>query len=191
LVSVVEGVSKQRYISAKQGDTIAFTLTNAAAFALHGGTNHFRKGLQVTVTPPADEGPPRIRTLNDSIPDSLVVNEVIHYFESGLNRSSRYEVELLNPFTDSNVDLRYLQILDAVPQSAAEPGASASSRPSVKQALRPGAVAGIVVGLAALNVDSPSDLQLGGYRLLLCYSCWIAFIFVPSKETAVTTGNCN
>jgi hypothetical protein len=109
-------MTPQRYISGKQGDTITFTLTNATAFTLHGGTNKARRGFQITVKPPANEGPSRVRLMNDSIPDNLVVNDVIHYFESGLNRNSRYEVEILNPILDSAVDLRYLEIFDAPPQ---------------------------------------------------------------------------
>ena len=113
----MEGVSKGRYVSSKEGDTITFTLTNATAFALHGATDEHRRGVQVTVTPPAIEGPPRGRLLNDGAPlNNTIIPEVIHYLESGLNRTSQYDIEVLNPFADNIIDLRYLQILDAVPQ---------------------------------------------------------------------------
>jgi hypothetical protein len=113
---IIVDVYKQRYISQRRGDTITFALTNATAFALHGATKANRKGMQVTVTPPATEGPPRVRMLNDSIPEELFVLEVVHYFESGLNHDSQYQVEILNPFMDNTIDLRYLQIFNAVPQ---------------------------------------------------------------------------
>jgi hypothetical protein len=100
-----------------QGDVITFNLTNATAFVLHGSTNNYRVGgIQVTVTPPETEGPPRVRIVNDSIPlYGSIEPEVMHYFESGLNRDSQYEVEIRNPSAGNVVDLTYLQILDAVP----------------------------------------------------------------------------
>lgn len=103
-----------RYLSGTQGDTLSFTLANASAFVLSGFTRPNRRAIQVAVTPPAEEGPVRIYRLNDSIPQDFQLH-VIHHFETGLNGSSNYSVTLTNPMDSNNLDLRYLQILEAAP----------------------------------------------------------------------------
>lgn len=100
---------------------MAFTLSNASAFVIWGASNRERHGFEITVTPPEDEGPSRKLSLNDYVPASNTHFYVMHYFESGLNSSNEYTVEMVNPDVgeDNVLDLRYLQIVgpSAVPNS--------------------------------------------------------------------------
>lgn len=162
-------VCSQRYISSTGGDTLTFSLTNASAFVLSGVTKENRYSLEVTITPPQDEGPPRTHFLTDMVPVNDLHYDAMHYFEAGLNRSSMYTVTLTNPalnVTGNVLDLRYVRIIDAPPtryvavfddhsfEKGSHPFFSAPSS-SVSddnsESVSPGAIAGIVVRLSIIT----------------------------------------
>jgi hypothetical protein len=102
--------------------------------------------------------------INDSIPITNLFLHATHYFESGLNHNSQYQVEILNPFSDNVMDLRYLQIFNATPQygvKLAGPISNAdlmarahsfSHAPDPQRGLQPGVIAGIVVSVNILKL---------------------------------------
>jgi hypothetical protein len=96
---------------------LTFNFTNAVAFFVWGATGSGRNNLQVTVTPPSSEGPPRTRILSDHI-DGFDLDS-LHYMETGLNRNSTYQVEWTNPVltnvNENALDIRYVLLVDAVP----------------------------------------------------------------------------
>lgn len=129
--------------------------------------------MEITITPPIEEGLPRVYRRTDNIPAQLMF-DVIHHFETGLNRSRTYKVNLTNPRDNNTVDLRYVRVIDAAPtayvkyhvftrqdedthlsssSSAPLPSNSARSQPA---SLSSGSVAGVVVGL----ICSLSRIQL-------------------------------
>lgn len=93
---------------------MVFNVTGSSAFAVYSNANDARTETFVKVTPPANEGPPRVRLVNTTTSDAwnFTLWPTVLYFESNLRPESRYQVELaasgLTP--DKSFDLRYVQL---------------------------------------------------------------------------------
>ena len=74
------------------GEAVTFTLNETTAFFLRGAVNHDHGPKTVTITPQNNPSQAKTTTINDF--SSILSFETILYWESGLDRSQTYTVQI-------------------------------------------------------------------------------------------------